>query len=156
MELRRFIILAVTLALVTVGAVLLIALPKPEPLPPGAQTVPYLFSVGESSGVDVSTDIFRLGQVIPGAGAASRALTIEPSITSIGVGNASVSRARVYAQGRGSEWITIEPSSLELPGSVTVTLKTPRSAEHGTYRGVLVVVPLLEPLEPLDTTLYER
>jgi len=139
MELKRFIILAVVLALTTVGAVLLV-LPKAPPIPAGAQTIPYLFMIGADPGFDLPTDIFRLGQVTPG-GSSSRSITIEPSITSVGQDNASVRYARVYVQGKGSQWIRVEPSVTELPGTVKFTLSPPRSAEEGSYRGTVVVVP---------------
>ena len=137
MELRRFLVLAFVAMLLTVGA-LFFFLPRSPALPPGAQTLPYRFSVADGPGIDAGTDVFRLGQVAPG-GTSWRTLSIENTITSIAPDNKTVRRARVYAIGNGARWLTFEPSFVTLPASVKVTLGAPDSAEKGLYKGVIVV-----------------
>jgi hypothetical protein len=140
MDIRRFLILAFALALATVGLMLFV-LPKPLAPPQGSQTLPYQFTVADNPGVDLGTDVFRLGQVTPG-GSSWRTLTIENTITSIAADNRTVRRAKVYAIGKGARWLVLEPSVVTLPAEVKVTLKVSSSAELGIYRGVIVVEPL--------------
>lgn len=106
--------------------------------PPNTRTLPYMFSVAEVAGVDVGTDLFRLGAVPPGS-AAHRTLHVSDPFD---FESGEPRMVRITAKGQGSEWLVIEPSEALLPLDAKITVRVPDDAPLGTYEGLLYVTTL--------------
>jgi hypothetical protein len=139
MKLVQVLFLFLAVALLTSIGVYLLAQRSAE-FPDGTQSIPYTFSIGENPGVDVGTDVFRLGQVRPG-GSSWRELSIGPSGGDALANEAERPEYAVVARGAGSTWLIIEPAIIKVPGNVNITLAAPETAEMGRYEGLLYVVP---------------
>ncbi len=131
----RVALLLATIAALTSGIIVLAYSALNPPLPKGTQELPYLFHVAEHPGVDVGTDLFRLGALTPG-GVATRTFSAADPLSD------TMTRFAVSAIGPGSEWFSFEPQVLALPGTVTVTLHVPEDADYDTYEGVIALVPI--------------
>jgi len=142
MKLPALLFLLCMTVIITVGLVgLMYYLQGSAPLPKGTRTLAYMFTVNDTVGVDVGTDMLRLGAVKPGD-SSWRTVTISDAISQAVVSNQTVKAVRVTSRGQGSEWLSIQPSVVELPGNVLVNLTVPTNAKYGTYRGELVVIPV--------------
>lgn len=138
MRLVALVLVLVFAAIIVSGATVLLHELRKSALPPDTTGVPYLFTVSESLGVDVGTDIFRLGALKPGT-SSYRSLSISDAFMQT-TGNQY--RVRVWARGKGSEWLIIEPSEATTPAEVRVTAAPPAEAPLGEYRGYIYVTRL--------------
>lgn len=118
---------------------------KEKALPEGTQKIDYQFSVAAEFGVDVKSDILRLGTLQP-ASQAHRSLIIQDSLAALASNdsNAPKHQVRIVAIGAGSQWISANPVVVTVPGDSIIQVSVPQNAAFGTYRGTLLVIPISE------------
>jgi hypothetical protein len=139
MNLTRLLFFLLTVAVLTSAVTYFYHAYEQQP-PKGTRVLPYLFSVNDTVGVDVGTDIFRLGQLQPGS-SSSRALTISETISSADL-DGKAKRFRIEMRGKGSEWMEASPVEVSVPGSVNISVSVPVGAPYGYYRGSILVIPV--------------
>ena len=141
MKIQHLIVLLVAVAAITSAAMLVTFNLSQRAIVKNAQSLPYVFYVNSTIGVDVGTDMLRLGAITPGS-QAYRGVFIKDTLAEAAVSNQTVRQVRFAAQGQGSEWITFKPEVLSLPGEVKVTVSVPVGTKYGVYRGSILVIPL--------------
>ena len=95
------------------------------------QETSYVFSINQSIGFDVASDVVRLGAVTPGA-TARREVTIDSDTGSY---------ITTTFSGPGSEWLYAQPSRAEIQNGtakISIVLNPPENATFGRYEGTIV------------------